>query len=53
MSSVLEGDMRMKDDVTEASGEFYEATMIESKLQQKVVPTPRLQPPFQEIGEEN
>ena len=46
MSSVLEGDMRMKDDITEASGEFCEATIRESKLPQKVVHTPRLKPPF-------
>ena len=46
MSSVLEGYMGMKDDVTEDSGEFCEATMIESMLPQKVVPITRLKPPF-------
>lgn len=45
MSFVVEGDMRILDDVEEASGELGDATTKEADLSQKVVHT--------DISEEN
>ena len=49
MSSVVEYNVRKKDDVAESSGEFEDATRKEEKLSHKVVPISRPSPLFPQI----
>ena len=49
MSSVVEVDIRKKDDVEEDNGDLGELTTKEGEVSQKEVPIPRPPPPFPQI----